>query len=151
MARSVLSVLSAVPVRQVSPHQYTPATELDWVKVLYSICIFMFLVFVLASGSIMYMKLYNDAFEEKARYQVILKLGFDREVLHRSIRAELAAAYGLPFAVMGISSFFSVKALGNMMFADLSWVNGVSAAVVFVILLFWYELSVRAYGRNAGL
>lgn len=127
------------------------SNELDWVKVLYSICIFMFLVFVLASGSIMYMKLYNDAFEEKARYQVILKMGFDREVLHRSIRAELAAAYGLPFAVMGISSFFSVKALGNMMFADLSWVNGVSAAVVFVILLFWYELSVRAYGRNAGL
>ena len=63
----------------------------------------------------------------------------------------LKAKVQLPFAVMGISSFFSVKALGNMMFADLSWVNGVSAAVVFVILLFWYELSVRAYGRNAGL
>jgi putative ABC transport system permease protein len=127
------------------------SNELDWVKVLYSICIFMFLVFVLASGSIMYMKLYNDAFEEKAWYQVILNMGFEKETLRQSVKAELAAAYGLPFAVMAVSSFFSVKALGNMMFTDLSWVNGISVGVVLVILLLWYALSVRAYGRNAGI
>ena len=45
------------------------SNELDWIKVMYSICVFMFFVFVLASGSIMFMKLYNDAFEEKGRYQ----------------------------------------------------------------------------------
>lgn len=125
------------------------SNELDWVKVLYSICIFMFLVFVLASGSIMFMKMYNDSFEEKERYSVILKMGFHKKVLRASIKTELAAAYGLPFGVMAISSFFSVKALGNMMFADLLGVNVVSVGVVLVILLFWYRLSVQAYEKNA--
>ena len=36
------------------------SSDIDWIKVLYSICIFMFLVFILASGSIMFMKVYND-------------------------------------------------------------------------------------------
>ena len=33
------------------------SNELDWIKVLYSICVFMFMVFILAGGSIMFMKL----------------------------------------------------------------------------------------------
>lgn len=127
------------------------SNELDWIKVLYSICIFMFQVFVLAGGSIMFMKLYHDAFEEKERFQVILKLGFDQSLLKRSVAAELGAAYGLTFFVMAFSSIFSVKALGNMMFTDLTMVNLVSVGVVFVILLFWYLLSVQVYGRNSGL
>lgn len=125
--------------------------ELDWIKVLYSICIFMFLVFILASGSIMFMKLYNDAFEEKERYLVMRKMGFDRQVLRKSVKAELMAAYGMTFVVMAVSSFFSVSALGKMMRTDLTAVNVVSVAVVLGILAVWYLLSVRAYERNVGM
>ena len=127
------------------------SNELDWVKVMYSICVFMFLVFVLASGSIMFMKLYNDAFEEKERYRALMKMGFDREILRSSVKAELAVAYGLPFVVMTVSSLFSVGALARMMFTDLTGVNLVSVAVVLGILAAWYVLSVRAYEKNALL
>lgn len=125
------------------------SNELDWIRVLYTICLFMFLVFVLAGGSIMFMKLYNDGFEEKERCQVILKLGFDREVLKQSIQAELAAAYGITFFVMAVSSFFSVRALGNMMFTDLTGVNLASLGAAFMIFSGWYILSVKAYERIA--
>ena len=111
----------------------------------------MFLVFVLASGSIMFMKLYNDAFEEKERYRALMKMGFDREILRSSVKAELAVAYGLPFVVMTVSSLFSVGALARMMFTDLTGVNLVSVAVVLGILAAWYVLSVRAYEKNALL
>ena len=111
----------------------------------------MFLVFILASGSIMFMKLYNDAFEEKERYRVLMKMGFDRQVLKKSIGAELGASYGVTFGVMGISSFFSVGALGKMMYRDLTAVNAVSVAVVLGILAVWYVLSVEAYERNVGI
>lgn len=127
------------------------SNEIDWIKVLYSICIFMFLVFILASGSILFMKLYNDAFEEKERYGILKKMGVDKRVLRRSAAMELMAAYGLSFLVMGISSLFSVGALGKMMFTSLLGVNLVSVLVVFVILTVWYFLSLRAYERNAGI
>jgi len=123
----------------------------DWIKVLYSLCIFMFMVFILASGSIMFMKLYNDSFEEKERYLVMKKLGFDGRMLGRSIASELAAAYGLPFLVMGIASYFSVHALEKMMSADLRVINIVSVLAVGVVFLVCYGLSVGVYRRNVGV
>ena len=78
-------------------------------------------------------------------------MGAAPRILKRSIRTELMMSYGLPFAVMGISSFFSVGALASMMFTSLIMVNVVSVAVVFVILTCWYLLSVRAYERNVGI
>ena len=127
------------------------SNEIDWIKVLYSICIFMFLVFILASGSILFMKVYNDAFEEKERYRILQKIGTDKKVLRRAAAMELLAAYGVSFLVMGISSLFSVGALGKMMFTNLIGVNLISVLVVFVILAVWYCLSLWAYERNAGI
>lgn len=126
------------------------SNELDWVKVMYSICVFMFLVFILASGSILFMKLYNDAFEEKERRRVLRKMGVDEAVLRKTDAAELAVAYGLPFLVMGVSSLFSVGALGKMMFTNLFGVNLVSVLVVFGILVFWYGVSLWVCERNGG-
>ena len=45
--------------------------DIAWVRVMYSICIFLFLVFILASGSIIFMKLSNEAFEDRERYNVL--------------------------------------------------------------------------------
>lgn len=127
------------------------SNELDWIKVFYSICIFMFLVFIMAGGSIMFMKMYNDALEEKERYRILMRMGFDRQMLEKSIRAELGTFYGVTFVVMGISSFFSVGALGKMMHRDLTVVNAISVASVLGILAAWYLLSVWAYERNVGM
>lgn len=125
--------------------------ESDWIKVLYSLCIFMFMVFILASGSIMFMRLYNDAFEEKERYQIMRKMGFDECALRKAIVRELGTAYALPFLVMSVSSYFSVHALEKMMYTDLIPVNLVSVAVVFAIFFVCYLLAVRVYGRNTGI
>lgn len=94
-------------------------------------------------------KLQDEELKRSMRCQVILKLGFDREVLKQSIQAELAAAYGITFFVMAVSSVFSVKALGNMMFTDLTGVNLASLGAALMIFFGWYVLSVKAYERIA--
>jgi putative ABC transport system permease protein len=67
------------------------------------------------------------------------------------VMAELGVAYGVTFGVMAVSSLFSVGALGRMMYMDLGMVNVVSVGVVMVIFLIFYGLSVKAFGRNAGV
>ncbi|MBQ6805933.1 MAG: ABC transporter permease [Lachnospiraceae bacterium] len=131
----------------INPHN----SDIEWIKVMYSICIFMFLVFVMASVCILFMKLYNDAFEEKERYKVLKKLGFDSAVLGKAIRKELRVAYVCPFLLMAVSSYFSVHSLEKMMNTDLGWINFVSVAIIFVFFLVFYEISVVAYRRNAGV
>lgn len=125
--------------------------ELQWIRILYSLCIFMFMVFILASGSIIFMKLYNDAFEEKERYQVLQKIGIHKKILKHSIINELCFAYIAPFMIMAISSYFSIKALANMMQTDLLLVNVISVAVIFLFFLLFFIFSIPIYQKNADI
>lgn len=122
-------------------------SDIDWIKILYSLCIFVFLVFVVASGCIMFMKLYNDAQQEKDRYLILKKLGMPHQALRKSIALELGTAYAVPFLVMAVSSWFSVHALAKMMFTDLTGVNVVSVLVVLAIFLVCYVMSVTVYRK----
>lgn len=122
--------------------------DLDWVKALHALCIFMFLVFVVACGCIMFMKLYNDSFEEKERYLVLRKLGIPAGTLSASIAHELLSAYLLPFIVMAVSAYFSVHALGRTMYTNLFSIYVVSTLAVLVVFVLCYLLSVAVYRRN---
>ena len=126
-------------------------TEREWIKLVHSICIFMFLVFVVASGCIMYMKLYNDAVEEKERYLIMRKLGLEEKALQKSIVRELGIAYLLPFLLMVISAYYSVLALGKMMRTNLFGIYGLSVSVVLVIFALYYCLSIVVYQKNVDV
>lgn len=125
--------------------------DIGWIKVMYPFCIFLFMVFAIASGCIMLMKVINDSVEEKPRYEVLGKLGIDRKILRRSVACELATAYGLSFLVMAVSSYFSVLALAKTMFTNLISVNIVSVLVIFVIFIIFYLCSLTAYQKTAGI
>lgn len=122
--------------------------DTDWVRVLYPFCFFMFLVFLMASGSMMLMKVYNDALDERERCQILRRMGIDGKALYRAIVWELGTAYGLCFLVMILSSWFSVRALGNMMYTDLTAVYAGSVLAVFASLAVFCGLSVTVYWNN---
>lgn len=122
--------------------------DIAWVRVLYSICIFLFLVFILASGSIIFMKLSNEAFEDKERYTILKKLGVSERVLVKSIRNEIRFAYYCPFILMVISSYFSVHALANVMKTELYTINIISAVVILGMFYIIYNISVLTFKRK---
>jgi len=123
-------------------------SEIEWVKILYSLCIFMFMVFILASGSILFMKLYNDAFADQTRYVILNKLGVDNKKLKQVIAHELRFTYVCPLIMMAISSFFSVKALAQMMMTDLLMMNIISVMIVVIFFYICYKLSFIYYYQN---
>lgn len=126
-------------------------SDMEWVKILYSLGIFMFLVFTLASGSILFVKLYNDAFEEKERYAVLQKIGCSPKRLKRAIAHELFVTYTAPFLVMTVSSYFSVHALEKMMSMSLLLINVVSVGVILAVFFACYLASLGIYQKNVGL
>lgn len=125
--------------------------ELQWVRILYSLCIFMFMVFIMASGSIIFMKLYNDAFEEQERYLVLQKIGISKQKLKQAIVNELRFAYASPLIVMAISSYFSVQALSNMVQEQLLMVNIISVIIIVFFFYVCYRLSIRVYMKNVHI
>lgn len=123
--------------------------ENSWVNILYSVSFFIFMVFVLASGSILFMKIYNDTFEEKERYRVLSKIGVNKKVLNKAIANELKIAYMIPLLVMTISSFFSIKAIANLMQGQsLLSINLLSVAIIYGFFLICYFFSKMIYKKN---
>ena len=125
------------------------SNDIVWVKMTYAICIFLFMVFVVASASILFMKVYNDAYEDQARFGVLKKLGISRKTLRRSVICEMRFAYGVPFVVMAVSSWFAVNALANVMMTTLYTINLISAVCIFAVLYVCYRISIEAYVKNA--
>lgn len=117
------------------------STESAWMAIMYGVCIFVFLVFVMASGCIMFMRLLNDSFAEQERYKVLRKIGITDRVMNKAIGKELAVSYGLPFLVTSFCSYFSVKSLGNVMREDLFSINVVSVIVSGAVFVIFYFVS----------
>ncbi|MDO5345769.1 MAG: ABC transporter permease [Lachnospiraceae bacterium] len=120
----------------------------SWIRVMYSLCLFMFVTLVLASGSIIFLKVGNDAYEDRQRYQVLGKLGISKSVLGKSVRNEICFTYYCPFFLMAVTSYFSVRALGNVMKENLFCVNLWSMGVILVLFAGVCGLSVRAAKRR---
>lgn len=123
-----------------------------WINILFSVSFFVFLVFVFASGSILFMKLYNDAFDEKERYLVLNKIGIDKKVLIKAMASELKVAYLIPLLVMTISSYFSIQTIANVMKSkSLLQVNVLSVLVIYVFFIVCYFITKKVYQKNIGI
>ncbi len=123
--------------------------ENAWIHILFSVSFFVFLVFIFASGSILFMKIYNDAFEEKERYVVLSNIGVDRKIQKKAIANELRVAYFIPLFVMTIASFFSLKALANLMqVPSLLLINLWSVFICYGFFLICYFSSKKIYEQN---
>lgn len=76
------------------------------------------------------------------------KIGVGSRTVKKEIACELRVAYLSPFLVMAISSYFSVKALGNMMRTELLEINILSVVIIGIFFLICYLFSVSVYMKN---
>lgn len=119
-----------------------------WIRVLYSLCIFMFVTLILAGGSIIFIKLSDDACEDRERYEILQKMGIRRDILARSIKNEIRFTYYCPYALMVVTSYFAVYAMEKVMKEELFRVNIYSAVIVLAIFTAIYMISVQIFKRR---
>ncbi len=112
---------------------------------------FLGILFLLASGSIMYYKQIIEAEEEVGRYDILKKTGMKRLEVKRSISKQLAVVFGMPLLVGLLHSVFAMIAYNNaMMFVaeEVAWAylqEACICAVYILIYYFYYRLTVSSY------
>ena len=113
---------------------------------------FIGILFLLASGSIMYYKQIIEAQEEVNRYDILKKIGMSRKEVKQSISKQLAISFGMPLLIGLIHSVFALLTYNRMM--DLvgketpTMLNAFIIVVFYVIFYcFFYALSVKSYMR----
>ena len=125
--------------------------RIEWVKFVYAIGGFLFLVMALAEASIIYIKIYSDANEDKQKYITLLSIGASKGDIGKSINREVSLFYFIPLAVGAIHSYFAIGALGDILKENLNNVYLISILICIVIFIVNCIVSIMGFRKIVGI
>lgn len=124
---------------------------IEWVKFVYAIGGFLFLVMALAEASIIYIKIYSDANEDKQKYKTLLSIGASKKDISKSISREVALFYFIPLVVGAIHSYFAINALADFMKENLNFVYLLSLVIFIAIFIVNCIISIIGFKKIIGI
>lgn len=108
---------------------------------------FLGLVFLLATGSIIYFKQLNEAEQEKMQYSVLKKIGLTKKEISRTVARQTGFIFALPLVVGLGHSAVALTALSKMMVRNITLPVIICMGVYVLIYLLYYLFTVHAYSR----
>lgn len=72
-------------------------------------------VFIFAAVLIMYYKQISEGYEDKARFEILIKVGMTRKEIRRSINSQVLTVFFLPLAAAGIHTAFAFPMISRML------------------------------------
>jgi len=117
----------------------------DYYGILYFLGAFMALVFIIATGSIIYFKLLSDASEDKDKYQMLRKIGMTQEEIVKSISRQIGVSFSLPLVVGSIHSLLAIRVLSKLLNYNLIVPTVISIISFTVIYGIFYYCTTRKF------
>ncbi|WLD94327.1 ABC transporter permease [Alkalihalobacillus sp. AL-G] len=112
---------------------------------------FLGLVFLAATGSMIYFKQLTEANSDKDRYEILRKIGVSRKAIRFSLMKQLFVVFALPLVVGVLHSTMIVNICTNL-FSNLIGVNVIlpiliSMTAYVIIYLIYYVFTVNSYNK----
>jgi bacitracin transport system permease protein len=108
---------------------------------------FLGLIFLIATGSILYFKQMTEAEQEKKSYTILRQLGFgEREIMGGILRKQLFV-FAIPLAIGIVHSIFAVKTASALTLSDITFPAVVAMAVYTLVYFIFAALTVGYYRR----
>lgn len=107
--------------------------------------LFLGLVFLLATGSIIYFKQLTEASADRDRYVVLHKVGVTKQEMKKAIAKQVSFIFAIPLVIGILHSLFALKGLSNILPFEIMIPLLISIGVYGVIYIGYYFLTVRSY------
>ncbi|MCY6960669.1 ABC transporter permease [Clostridium brassicae] len=111
---------------------------------------FLGLVFLLATGSIIFFKQLSEANDDKERYSLLKKIGVNKKEIKNSISKQLLFVFLLPLILGIIHSLVAVSILGDALNLDLTIPLGISVGAYALIYMVYYLITVSSYNKTVN-
>ncbi|MDQ8733238.1 ABC transporter permease [Paenibacillus sp. LHD-38] len=113
--------------------------------------VFLGLVFLAATGSVLYFKQLTEAHSDKERYAILRKIGVTRKEIRVTILKQTLFIFGLPL-ILGITHSIVVVNAMSKLFSNMVDVNFTvpvlfSTGLYIIIYLFYYFLTVNSFNK----
>ena len=109
---------------------------------------FIAILFFIATGSIIYFKLFNEIQKDKQEFISLKKIGMTDEEMKKIINTQTLLVFFLPFIVAVIHALFAIKALSNLLMQSLYLYLFVIVAIYFVLQFAYYIFAKTMYARQ---
>lgn len=104
---------------------------------------FIAFLFFIASGSIIYFKLFNEIKQDGIEYDILRKIGATQKEINKIATKQIGIIFFLPFVVSTSHAFFALKSLSNLFGSNL-FANGVIVMLGYFVFQFLYFIIIRA-------
>ncbi|UUZ82712.1 hypothetical protein LJK88_01170 [Paenibacillus sp. P26] len=112
--------------------------------------VFVSLLFFIASGSMLYFKLFTELQDDYVQYKSLMRMGMSVEEVRRVINVQIGLLFAIPVVVGSLHAAFAYKALANLLMSNL-WAYGLVVVGVFAVMQGVYFLLTRqAYMKQMG-
>lgn len=108
---------------------------------------FLGLVFLAATGSIIYFKVLTEAEEDKSQYNMLHKMGVSAKEMRKSIASQVFVIFVVPLVVGLLHSVVALKAFSSLLMMDLAKPVLLWMIAYTVIYGLYYLLTVASYNR----
>ncbi|CAH0249607.1 Bacitracin export permease protein BceB [Peribacillus sp. Bi96] len=122
-------------------------TSMESVGSLLFIGSFLGLVFLAATGSIIYFKVLTEAEEDKSQYNMLHKMGVSAKEMRKSIASQVFIIFFVPLAAGLFHSAVALKAFSSILMMDLAKPVLIWMIAYTVIYGLYYLLTVVSYNR----
>lgn len=108
---------------------------------------FLGLVFLLATGSIIFFKQLSEANEDKKRYHILMNIGFDKKDVKTTISKQMLFIFILPLVVGTIHSLVALSMLKHVLTINVAIPATLTVTAYTVIYMIYYFLTVSEYTK----
>lgn len=100
--------------------------------------LFVALLFLIATGSIIYFKLFSELQKDRDEYAALMKMGMSRKEMKRIVNTQLVVIFFLPFVIATAHASFALKTLSDILQSNLVAIGltVILAYLVFQIIYF---------------
>lgn len=104
--------------------------------------IFISVLFFIATGSIIYFKLFTEVEEDRQQFRALARIGMTDQEIRKVVTAQVGLIFYLPCLVGIVHLSFAMKALGNILNINVAMYAAI-VCVIFLIMQTGYFLTAR--------
>ncbi|MBU5676407.1 ABC transporter permease [Alkaliphilus sp. MSJ-5] len=142
-----MELANAVHPGEISLYTYyvAGATFYDMVGIVYFVGGFLALVFIFATGSIIYFKILSESFRDRNKYQILKKVGTTDLEISNSVSKQVGIFFILPLIIGSIHSIVAISVLGKVM--EYSFILPTAISIVIFALVYgvFYLFTTRKF------
>lgn len=124
---------------------------LKMMGVLMFVGVFIGLLFIAATGSILYFRMAMEASEDRDKFITLIKIGMSARELRSAIAKELAVVFAAPLAVAAVNAFMAMFPLEQIARLQMTGMYFIILACYAALYGLYYLLTVNKYAGTIGV